>query len=121
MCQPPPPPTPDKKTFPPAPPPIPPGIVRLEYSGYWVLFEISMSKIQILANDIPIGTFKFRKPFQLYIPAVNGHVKLYATLGGLRSAELNIYVKPGTVERVIFEYNRAWGNIYFTHIPTNQQ
>jgi len=105
------------------PPPVNPGVIRLEYSGYWILFESGMSKITLKVNGQPYGAYKFKQPFTLHIPAVNGGVTLDAKLGGMRSAHLDISVRPGTTERVLLEYNRAWGNIYFTHIPNpyNQQ
>lgn len=76
-----------------------------------------MSKITLKVDGQPYGEYKFKQPFVLQIPATNGYVTLDAKLGGLRSAHLSINVRPGTTERVLLEYNRAWGNIYFTHIP----
>lgn len=98
------------------PPRLPQGNIHLEYSGYWVLFESFMSKLTLKVNGQPIGTFKFKQPFEIDIPA-NGTVVLDAKLGGMRSAHIELTVAPGKNERVLLEYNRAWGNIYFTHIP----
>lgn len=98
------------------PPQVPQGKIHLEYSGYWVLFESFLSKLTLKVNGQPIGSFKFKQPFQIDIPA-NGTVVLDAKLGGMRSAHMEIKVVPRQTERVLLEYNRAWGNIYFTHIP----
>lgn len=99
-------------------PPAPYGLISLEYYGNWLLFECHLD---IKANGVPLGKFKFKKPWTIEIPCPGGNMHLEASLQKIRSAEINLTVPPGKVARVILEYNRAWGNIYFTHIPDNQQ
>lgn len=99
-------------------PPAPYGLIRLEYYGNWLLFECHLD---IKANGVPLGKFKFKKPWTIEIPCPGDNMHLEASLQKIRSAEINLTVPPGKVARVILEYNRAWGNIYFTHIPDNQK
>lgn len=113
------PPTPpnSNQNTPSATPPSPHGTIHLEYYGNWVLWECHF---EIKANGVSLGKFKFKKPWTIDIPCPDGNMHLHATLMKMRSADIDLVVPPGQVIRVILDYNRAWGNIYFTPIPNNQ-
>lgn len=98
--------------MPPVPPPVPPrqSTVTVVYPGNFAL--ISIWKIKITANGMPVGAFDFKKAGQITFPVQPGEVHLHAKFS-FRSADMILAVHPGMNPRVTVDYDPAFGSISF--------